>query len=231
MSIAENLKALEKRIQAACDRAGRSRSEITLVAVSKTRPAEQIAEAIQAGVTDIGENRVQEASAKKPFVTKPVTWHLVGHLQTNKVKKALEIFSVVQSVDSARLAREIQRRCEQVSKTVKVLAEVNTSAEPTKFGTEPDKLAELVREITGLDRLDFIGLMTLGPGWAVEDPKASTPCFKTLARLAEQTRQNFGIPLPHLSMGMSSDFEQGIEQGATIVRIGTAIFGPRPVAR
>ncbi|OYD15976.1 YggS family pyridoxal phosphate-dependent enzyme [candidate division WOR-3 bacterium JGI_Cruoil_03_51_56] len=227
MTIAENIARLEKRIQIACDKAGRKRSDITLVAVSKTKPVAMILEAIRAGMTDIGENRVQEAARKKPLVPMPVTWHFIGHLQTNKVKKALDIFSVIQSVDSARLALEIQRRSEQTDKRVKILAEVNTSAEPTKFGTTPEKLTELVKEIIGLDRLELIGLMTIGPGWATRDPEASRPCFQMLARLAEQTRQKFGIPLPNLSMGMSSDFEIGIEQGATIIRVGTAIFGPR----
>ncbi|MEO0079882.1 MAG: YggS family pyridoxal phosphate-dependent enzyme [candidate division WOR-3 bacterium] len=227
MTIAENIAALQKRIQAACDRTGRNRSEITLVAVSKAKPPELVMEAIHAGITDIGENRIQEAAAKKPLVTLPARWHLVGTLQTNKVKKALELFEVIHSVDSFHLAEEIQRRCEQAQRRVKVLVEVNTTAEPTKHGVTPDGLAGLVAALLRLDRLELLGLMTIGPGWAVQEPEASRSCFRELARLAEETRQRFGIPLPHLSMGMSSDFEPAIEEGATILRIGTAIFGPR----
>jgi len=228
VSIAENLARLERQIQAACARAGRSRSDVTLVAVTKTRTAAEIDEAIRSGITQVGENRVQEAMAKKPQVTLPATWHLVGSLQTNKVKKALELFDVIQSVDALHLAQEIQHRCEQGARTVTALIEVNTSAELSKHGVEPDALPGLVADVLKLDRLQLAGLMTVGPGLAVEDPQVSRPCFRLLARLAEDCRQRFGIPLPHLSMGMSSDFEVGIEEGATIVRIGTAIFGPRP---
>ncbi len=227
MDIASNLQALEQRIATACSRAGRSRSEVALIAVSKTRPAELVDEVIRAGVTDVGENRVQEAALKKPLVTEQADWHLIGHLQTNKVRKALDLFSTIHSVDSIRLAAEIQRRCQQADRTARVLAEVNTSAEPTKFGIDPDRLSGLVEEIVGMDRLELVGLMTIGPGWATEDPEASRPCFQTLARLAGEARRRFAIPLPHLSMGMSSDFEVGIEEGATMIRVGTAIFGPR----
>jgi pyridoxal phosphate enzyme (YggS family) len=196
--------------------------------VTKTRTAAEIDEAIRAGITQVGENRVQEAVAKKPQVTLPATWHLVGSLQTNKVKRALEVFDVVQSIDSLHLAQEIQLRCEQANLHVRTLIEVNTSGEQSKHGVQPDALPDLIVQVLKLTRLQLAGLMTVGPGLAIEDPQASRPCFKLLARLAEDCRQRFSIPLPHLSMGMSSDFEIGIEEGATIVRIGTAIFGPRP---
>lgn len=228
MTIADNLARAEAKIAAACARAGRSRSDITLVAVTKTHTAAEIDGAIRAGITQIGENRVQEAIAKKPQVTLPATWHLVGSLQTNKVKKALELFDIIQSTDSQHLAQEIQLRCEQMDKRVSALIEVNTSGEPSKHGIQPDAVPDLVAEVLSLDRLQLVGLMTIGPGLAIDDPEASRPCFRTLRALAEDCRQRFGIPLPHLSMGMSSDFEVGIEEGATIVRIGTAIFGPRP---
>jgi PLP dependent protein len=178
----------------------------------------------------VGENRVQETIAKKPQVTLPATWHLVGSLQTNKVKRALELFDVIHGVDSLRLAQEIHLRCEQMDKRVSALIEVNTSGEPSKHGIQPDEVPGLVAEVLKLDRLQLSGLMTIGPGLAVENPEASRPCFMLLARLTEDCRRRFGIPLPHLSMGMSSDFEVGIEAGATIIRIGTAIFGPRPVS-
>ena len=228
MSIAENLATLESKVSAACVRAGRVRSDITLVAVTKTRTAAEIDEAIRAGITHVGENRVQEALAKRPLVMLPATWHLVGNLQTNKAKKALELFDYIQSVDSLHLALELQRRCEQMSRRVDTLIEVNTSGEASKHGIQPDAVSDLVAESLKLDRLELAGLMTIGPGLAVEDPEASRPCFKTLRALAEDCRRRFGIPLPHLSMGMSSDFEVGIEEGATIIRVGTAIFGPRP---
>ncbi len=228
MSISDNLLAIEERIQGACARAGRSRADITLVAVTKTRTPAEVDEAIRAGITHVGENRVQEALAKRPQVMLPATWHLVGSLQTNKAKKALELFDYIQSVDSLRLALELQRRCEQMSRRVCALIEVNTSGETSKHGIRPDAVPDLVVELLKLDRVELAGLMTIGPGLAIEEPEASRPCFKLLRTLTKDCRQRFSTPLPHLSMGMSSDFEVGIEEGATIVRIGTAIFGPRP---
>ncbi len=143
------------------------------------------------------------------------------------MKRALELFDVIQSVDSLHLAQEIQLRCEQMDKRVSALIEVNTSGESSKHGVQPDAVPDLVAEVLKLDRPQLAGLMTIGPGLAIDDPEASRPCFRVLKTLAEDCRQRFGIPLPHLSMGMSSDFEVGIEEGATIVRIGSAIFGPR----
>lgn len=197
------------------------------MAVSKTRTANEIDEAIRSGITHIGENRVQEALAKKPQVTLAATWHMVGSLQTNKAKKALELFDYIQSIDSLRLAEELQRRSSQIDKRIDVLVEVNTSGEASKHGVKPDEIPDLVAAMLKLDRLRLAGLMTIGPGFAVQDPQASRPCFEMLRTLAEDCRRRFGIPLPHLSMGMSSDFEVGIEAGATIIRVGTAIFGPR----
>lgn len=227
MGIKENLALIRERIATACTRANRDPAEITLVAVSKGKPVELIQEAVLAGVTHFGENRVQEAAAKIPLIKGDVAWHLVGTLQTNKVKKALEIFHIIQSVDSLHLAQEIQRRCEQLNKEIPVLIEVNTSAEPTKHGVSPQEFFPLLKEVLNLPRLKIIGLMTIGPGWAVTNPEASRGCFQLLARLRQEAQEQLGIPLPHLSMGMSSDFEIGIATGATIIRIGTAIFGPR----
>ncbi len=228
MSITDNLVALEQRINSACVRAGRNRSDITLVAVTKTRTPSEVDEAIKAGITHVGENRVQEAATKKPQVTLPATWHLIGSLQTNKAKRALELFGYVQSIDSLRLALELQRRCEQMGKRINTLVEVNTSGEASKHGIQPSAMPDLVAGLLKFDRLQLEGLMTIGPGLAIDDPEASRPCFKALRALAEDCRQRFSVPLPHLSMGMSSDFEVGIEEGATMVRIGTAIFGSRP---
>lgn len=227
MGVKENLELIKARIARACENVKRNPDKITLVAVSKGKPVEMIKEAIDAGVSHFGENRVQEAQAKIPLIGDRVEWHLVGTLQTNKVKKALQLFQIIESVDSVHLAQEIQRRCEQMGKSISVLIEVNTSNEPTKHGVQPEGLFDLLQAILELSRLKLLGLMTIGPGWAIEDPEASRPCFKLLAQLAEQARQKFNITLPHLSMGMSSDFEVGIEEGATIVRIGTALFGPR----
>ena len=228
MSIVENLANLERRIVDACARAGRVRSELTLVSVTKTRTAAEMDEVIRAGITQVGENRVQEAMVKKPQVTLPATWHLVGSLQTNKARRALELFDIIQSVDSLHLGIELQRRCEQMDKHVGSLIEVNTSGEASKHGVSPDAVPDLVVELLKLDHLQLMGLMTIGPGLAIDDPEASRPSFRTLKALAQDCRRRFGVPLPHLSMGMSSDFEVGIEEGATIIRVGTAIFGPRP---
>ncbi|MGQ9678849.1 MAG: YggS family pyridoxal phosphate-dependent enzyme [bacterium] len=227
MSVAENYKTLSRRIEAACARVGRNPKEVTLVAVTKTKPVELILEALEAGITHFGENRVQEAAAKIPLIKAPVTWHLVGTLQTNKVKKALQLFSIIQSVDSLHLAQEIERRCHPLNLSIPVLIEVNTSGEPTKHGVQPEGLADLVAAVLNFPHLQLQGLMTIGPGIAVDEPEASRACFRLLSRLADGMRQRFGIALPQLSMGMSADFEVGIEEGATIIRIGTALFGIR----
>lgn len=227
MSVAENYQTLSRRIEAACTRVGRNPKEVTLVAVTKTKPVEMIQEAIEVGITHFGENRVQEAAAKIPQIKTPATWHLVGTLQTNKVKKALPLFSMIQSVDSRHLAEEIARRCQQLNRSMPVLIEVNTSGEPTKHGVSPEALADLISAVLNLPHLQLQGLMTIGPGIAVDEPEASRACFRLLARLAREMRLRFGIALPQLSMGMSADFEVGIEEGATIIRVGTALFGPR----
>lgn len=230
MTISERVRAVEQEISAACARCGRQRAELTLVAVSKTRTAEEIIAAARAGITDFGENRVQEAAAKIPAVNRDLPalrWHLVGHLQTNKARRALELFGLIHSVDSPRLARELQARAETADATVELLVEVNTSGEASKFGVEPAGLKRLVAEVNACARLRLLGLMTIGPGWSVTEPEASRPCFRLLRDLRDEIRDRAGMPLPHLSMGMSSDFAVGIEEGATIIRVGTAIFGPR----
>jgi len=231
VTIAERVRAVEAEVEAACARAGRKRPAVTLVAVSKTRTADEVAAAARAGINDFGENRVQEAAAKIPQMREflpRLRWHLVGHLQTNKVRPALELFDIIHSVDSPRLARELQARAEAADRRLEVLVEVNTSGEESKFGVEPGLVPALVDEVTACDRLDLNGLMTIGPGWAVTDPEASRPCFRLLRELRDDARARTGLPLPHLSMGMSSDFIIGIEEGATIIRVGTALFGPRP---
>ncbi|MBN2537814.1 YggS family pyridoxal phosphate-dependent enzyme [candidate division WOR-3 bacterium] len=227
MDVASRLERVRQRIAAACDRAGRDPRAVTLVAVTKTHPAEVVEQALRAGITDVGENRIQEAAAKKPQVSLPCRWHLVGHLQTNKAGRALEMFDTIQSLDSGRLADALQRRCAELNKTIDVLLEVNTSGEASKFGVEPGAAAGLCARVLELDRLRLTGLMTIGPGWAIDDPEASRPSFRRLRQLAAELRARFGIPLPRLSMGMTSDFEVGIEEGATDIRVGTALFGAR----
>jgi len=225
-TLAENLKRVEERIANAAIKSGRRPEDITLVAVTKTVEPEQINQAIRLGVKIIGENRVQEARDKKPEVL-PVTWHLVGHLQTNKVKYAIQLFDMIQSVDSLHLAQELSKRCVVGEKTMPILIEVNTSGEPTKYGCQPEEAADLVARVAELPNLQIKGLMTIG--LFTDDPEEVRPCFVTLRELAEKIG-SLRIPnvrMDILSMGMTSDFEVAIAEGATMVRIGTAIFGAR----
>ncbi|MCX8015136.1 MAG: YggS family pyridoxal phosphate-dependent enzyme [candidate division WOR-3 bacterium] len=226
--IQENIKNLQERITTTCLKVARSPNEIEIVAVTKTVPVEKIEIAINAGIKIIGENRVQEALSKFPLIGDKVSWHLIGHLQTNKVKKALEIFSVIQSVDSIHLAQEINKRASLIQKTVPILIEVNTSQEPTKFGVNPSILLKFVEQILQFNHLQLLGLMTIGPGLAVQDKEKSRPCFRLLYELKQKLQNEFKLSLPYLSMGMTSDFEVAIEEGANMIRIGTAIFGERP---
>ena len=212
MSIAENLAAVEKRIAGACARAGRQRSDVTLVAVSKTFPADRVTEAIAAGATNIGENRVQEARDKKPQVRGNARWHLIGHLQSNKAKDAARIFDVIETVDSVELAQKIARASDSARD---VLIEVNIGEEAQKHGVVPSGVESVVRQVREVSGIRLIGLMAIPP---VGD---SRPHFRRLRALRDQ------LGLEHLSMGMSEDFEIAIEEGSTMVRIGRAIFGPR----
>jgi hypothetical protein len=225
--INDNLKRLRAKIEDSCTKTWRPSSEITLVAVTKTVPTEKIERAIESGIKAIGENRVQEAQEKFSIIGNKAEWHLIGHLQTNKVKKAMEIFSVIQSVDSLHLAQEIEKRASTIPKVIPVLIEVNTSQEETKFGVEPSRLFGLVRDVLSLSHIKISGLMTIGPGLAVEDKEKSRPCFRLLYELKQRAEKEFGVSLPYLSMGMSSDFEVGIEEGSNMIRVGTAIFGAR----
>jgi hypothetical protein len=223
MTIAENLRTVRSRIEQAAKRSGRNPGDIKLVAATKDVPAGLIKEAINAGLTDIGENRVQEAKQKfDALMDQPVTWHMIGHLQTNKVKAALEIFSVIQSVDSERLADEISQRAQ---KCVEIFIEVNTSGEESKFGIAPEKAARLAEHISGLKNLKLTGLMTVGP--LAGDEKAVRTSFRLLKSLFVQIKglNLSGGELKYLSMGMSQDFETAIEEGSNLVRIGRAIFG------
>lgn len=229
MGIPDNLRSVRERVAAACERAGRSPDEVTVVGVSKTFPATLVVEACRAGLTDIGENRVQEAAAKIPAVealgSRP-RWHLVGHLQTNKVKTALGLFDIIHSVDSVRLAEFISRQAASLpvrqAGPLPILLEVNVAGETSKFGLRPEETGRALEQMARLPGLAVQGLMTVAP--LVDDPEEVRPVFRELRRLRD------ALGLHHLSMGMTDDFEVAIEEGATMVRIGRAIFGPREPA-
>ena len=224
MDIRENIIRLKERIEKAANRVNRNPEEITLVAVTKTVPPDIILQAIDCGIKIIGENRVQEAKEKFDIIGNRVQWHMVGHLQTNKVKDALKIFTLIHSIDSIKLAEEIEKRA---TNTVECLIEVNTSGEPTKFGIKPEDLFRFYEDLKNFKKIKVIGLMTIGPGWAINDPEASRNSFKLLHDLRDELAQAFDQEFPILSMGMTSDFEIAIEEGSNMIRIGTAIFGPR----
>jgi pyridoxal phosphate enzyme (YggS family) len=224
MSIEENVGLLRKRIASAAVKVDRNPDEIIVVAVAKTVPVAKIEEAMACGIRIIGENRVQEASQKHALIGDKIEWHLVGHLQTNKVKDALKIFSMIQSLDSLRLAQEIEKRA---TTPMACLIEVNTSQEPSKFGLAPDGLFDFCESIENMKNISIQGLMTIGPGWAIQDPEASRSCFRMLRELRDELSQAFDRPFPILSMGMTSDFEVAIEEGSDMIRVGTAIFGTR----
>ncbi len=220
--ISENLRCVKERIDAAAKKSGRSGSDVTLVAVTKTRSIEEIQEAIACGVTDIGENYVQEAEAKYAQIGGGVRWHMIGHLQRNKVKHAVEVFDVVQSVDSEALAREIGRRADMASKRVDVLIEAHISGEESKFGVEPERVIDLAEKISNISGIRVCGLMGMAP--FLPDPEMSRPYFSKLKRIWDKLPKEQRL---YLSMGMTQDFEAAIEEGSNMVRIGTAIFGPR----
>lgn len=225
--IAENISKIRQEIREVCKKVGRDPEEITIVAVTKTIPVEKIKEAVSAGIYDIGENRVQELLDKKRFLEK-VKWHFVGHLQTNKVKYIVDFVHLIHSVDSIKLALEIEKRAQKINRIVDILIEVNTSGEETKYGVKPEEAVELVKQIS--ERCNFIrikGLMTVAA--YMPNPEDVRPMFKLLRQLRDEIgRFNFrNVEMKHLSMGMSNDYLIAIEEGATIIRIGTAIFGPR----
>jgi len=222
MTIEQNVRDIERRIAGACERAGRSPDEVTLVAVTKTIEVPAIEAAFNAGLRDFGENRVQEAKPKieqLESLRAQLTWHMVGHLQTNKAKTAVDIFDIIHSVDSLRLAEALSRRSQ---KRLPVLIEVNVAAEATKGGFGLPEVDEAIRQIGRLPNIEIEGLMTLAP-W-VSDAEEVRPVFRRLRQLGD------ALGLRHISMGMTDDFEVAIEEGATLVRIGRAIFGERRMA-
>lgn len=231
ISVVENVEKTLERIHAAERRAGRS-GGVTLVAATKLVPVERIAEAYRAGVRRFGENRVQEFEKKLPSLSLPsATWHMLGHLQTNKAQRAAELFARVDSLDSLRLAEKLAAAARGLGRRLPVLVEVHLGEEPSKHGVEPDKLPELVEKAAALESLAIEGLMTLPP--MLEPPERVRPFFRRLRQLAEELNQRRipGVQMRELSMGMSHDFEVAIEEGATQVRLGTVLFGPRPARR
>jgi pyridoxal phosphate enzyme (YggS family) len=225
MSLAENLETIQSRIRAACARAGRAEDSVTLLAVSKSHPPETICALADCGQIFFGENKVQEAKVKIQLCPGKLRWHFIGHLQSNKVRDAVELFQMIQGVDSLALAQEINKRAEQAGKTVPVLLEVNVAGEASKFGYAPEKLRAELNELNALPRLEVHGLMAIPPFSPA--PEKSRPYFQRLRELKVACENILGAPLPQLSMGMSGDFEIAIEEGATMVRVGTALFGPR----
>jgi len=228
MSIAENIAQVRERIAAACNRAGRRTEDVKLMAVTKTVPADRIREAYEAGVRDFGENRVQEAEAKRPSLSDlTAAWHLIGHLQTNKARLARELFHSVHSVDSLRLAAKLDKSAVCTGERLQVFIEVNLGEEASKTGAKEDEVQQLAEEVGRLETLELRGLMTIPP--YLEDLELVRPYFRRLRELAAKIESaNLpGVAMKDLSMGMSHDFEVAIEEGATIVRVGTAIFGGR----
>lgn len=229
MDLAANLEVIQHRIAAACERAGRESGSVTLLAVTKGQPPERVKAAADLGLTLFGENKVQEAKAKIPLCPGKLRWHMIGHLQSNKCRDAVSLSEMIESVDSLALAEEIHKRADQAARTMPILLEVNVAGEASKFGYQPAQLLADLKAINALPRIEIHGLMTVPP-WTAEPDKAR-PHFRRLRELKSECEQILGAPLPQLSMGMSGDFEVAIEEGATIVRIGTALFGPRQRAR
>jgi len=227
MPIRENVQFVRNKIAEACQRSGRDPEEVELVAITKTVDVEQINEATEAGILVVGENRVQEAWRKFQDVGKGVHWHIVGHLQTNKVKRVLQFADMIHSVDSVYLAREIQRQAEKLDRSIEILIQVNTSGEESKFGLEPEVTIGTIEEISAFSNLKIKGLMTIGA--FLNNPEDVRPCFKLLRDLRDRVKERkiAGIEIGTLSMGMTNDYEVAIEEGSTMVRVGTAIFGER----
>ena len=217
--VAHNVERIRERIRIAASRSGRQPEDVTLIAVSKAIEPERIEAAVAVGQTLFGESKVQEARAKIPLLSQRARWHLVGHLQTNKAREAVALFALIHSVDSIKLAVELNKWAERAGKVQAILLEVNTSGEASKFGLKPEDVSATLSEINKLSRIEVQGLMTIAPFF--DDAEKTRPSFRRLRELRDESG------LRELSMGMTHDFEIAIEEGATMVRIGTAIFGER----
>ena len=227
----DNLIQVEQNIEEACRRAGRDRSEVTLIAVSKTKPVETLQEAYDLGVRIFGENKVQEMADKYEVLPKDIRWHLIGHLQRNKVKYIIDKAVLIHSVDSLRLAQTIEKEAEKHNLTAHILIEVNVAREESKFGIFPEDLESLVDEIAKLPHIQVDGLMTIAP--FVPDPEENRPVFRELRKLSVDisAKKVDNVNMSVLSMGMTNDYQVAIEEGATMVRVGTGIFGARNYAQ
>jgi len=225
VNLAENLQHVQQRIAAACHRAGRDLGSVKLLAVTKTQPPEVVQAAAALGLSLFGENKVQEAKGKIPLCPSRLHWHMIGHLQSNKCQDAVHFFECIESVDSLELAQEIERWAEKSAKTMPVLLEVNVAGESSKFGYRPEQLVAELEAVNALRYVEVHGLMTVAP-WSPE-PEKVRPVIRRVREIKEQCEQLLGAPLPQLSMGMSGDFEVAIEEGATLIRVGTALFGAR----
>lgn len=223
----DNYDAVAKKVKDACERAGRSADEVTIIAVSKTKPLSDIVELQQYGVMDFGENKVQELCAKYEEIEKPVRWHLIGHLQTNKVKYIVDKVELIHSVDSLKLAKQISKEALKKKVTVPILIQVNVAQEETKFGLETEEVMALISEAAKLPNIKIKGLMTIAP--FVDDPEDNRQYFRMLKQLfVDIGAKNFdNVDMTILSMGMTNDYEVAVEEGATMVRVGTGIFGAR----
>jgi pyridoxal phosphate enzyme (YggS family) len=223
--IADNYNAILDRVAAACVRAGRSPEEVRVIGVTKTKPAATVREASEAGITDVGENYVQEIVEKHDALGDIVRWHFIGHLQRNKVRAIAPFVSMIHGVESERLGVEIDRQAESLGRRIPVLMQVNTSGEESKFGIDPGEAPSLAAALARLPNIELAGLMTIAA--FLDDQEFVRPMFRHLRTLRDSISRDLAIPLPHLSMGMTADFEAAIEEGATLVRIGTALFGSR----
>ena len=228
--IKEQLEVVEQKIQAACRRAGRERSEVTLIAVSKTKPVDLLKEAYDAGAREFGENKVQELMDKIDVLPEDINWHMIGHLQTNKVKYIVSRTCLIHSVDSMKLAQAIDKEAAKKNCIAKVLVEVNVAGEESKFGRKVDEVVPFIEKAALLPNIKVCGLMTIAP--FVEDPEENRPVFADLQKLSVDIRKKNidNVNVSILSMGMTNDYEVAIEEGATMIRVGTGIFGARNYA-
>ena len=225
MSLADNLERVQESVAAAAQKAGRPATDVTLMAVSKTWPIPTVQEVVDAGQIDFGENRIQEAETKVPAMASNLRWHLIGHLQSNKVRKALPLFDQIHSLDSLDLAKRVNHIATDLGIFPKVYLQVNIADDSAKYGFSEAALEAALEEILGLDRLEILGLMTI-PAFN-PDPEATRPAFAALREFRDRLQSESAVGLPALSMGMSHDYPVAIEEGATIVRVGSAIFGKR----